>query len=82
MVSKLLKILALGVKMGEAAERGLQATGFNIVLNTGESAGQTIFHCHTHIIPRYRKEKVLDWESKESNKEELAQIANKIRGEL
>jgi bis(5'-nucleosyl)-tetraphosphatase (symmetrical) len=76
------KILALGIKMGEAAERGLQATGFNIVLNTGESAGQTIFHCHTHIIPRYRKEKVLDWESKESNKEELAQIANKIRGEL
>jgi len=27
-------------------------TGFNIGNNSGESAGQTIFHCHTHLIPR------------------------------
>jgi len=27
-------------------------TGFNIGMNCGESAGQTIFHCHTHLIPR------------------------------
>jgi diadenosine tetraphosphate (Ap4A) HIT family hydrolase len=27
-------------------------TGFNIGVNTGESAGQTIFHAHTHLIPR------------------------------
>jgi ATP adenylyltransferase len=27
-------------------------TGFNIGLNAGESAGQTIFHCHYHLIPR------------------------------
>lgn len=27
-------------------------TGFNIGLNAGESAGQTIFHCHFHVIPR------------------------------
>lgn len=27
-------------------------TGFNIGLNAGESAGQTIFHCHFHLIPR------------------------------
>ena len=27
-------------------------TGFNIGINNGESAGQTIFHCHTHLIPR------------------------------
>jgi len=26
--------------------------GFNIGMNCGESAGQTIFHCHTHLIPR------------------------------
>jgi diadenosine tetraphosphate (Ap4A) HIT family hydrolase len=27
-------------------------TGFNIGMNCGESAGQTIFHTHIHLIPR------------------------------
>jgi len=27
-------------------------TGFNIGMNIGESAGQTVFHAHTHLIPR------------------------------
>lgn len=26
--------------------------GFNIGMNSGHSAGQTIFHCHIHLIPR------------------------------
>ncbi len=26
--------------------------GFNIGINSGESAGQTVFHCHIHLIPR------------------------------
>ena len=26
--------------------------GFNIGMNSGEVAGQTIFHCHIHLIPR------------------------------
>ena len=27
-------------------------TGFNVGVNSGEDAGQTIHHCHTHLIPR------------------------------
>jgi ATP adenylyltransferase len=27
-------------------------TGFNIGVNDGEDSGQTIFHCHIHLIPR------------------------------
>lgn len=27
-------------------------TGFNIGSNAGQAAGQTIFHCHMHLIPR------------------------------
>ena len=27
-------------------------TGFNVGINDGEDAGQTIFHCHIHLIPR------------------------------
>ncbi len=33
--------------------------GFNIGSNAGEEAGQTIFHCHFHLIPR-RKGDVSD----------------------
>lgn len=30
-----------------------QPDGYNIGANCGEMAGQTIFHCHIHLIPRY-----------------------------
>ena len=33
-------------------DRDPSVTGFNIGINCGESAGQTIFHCHIHLIPR------------------------------
>jgi ATP adenylyltransferase len=29
-----------------------EVTGFNIGINVGKDAGQTIFHCHIHLIPR------------------------------
>ncbi|OAS85341.1 HIT family protein [Metabacillus litoralis] len=28
--------------------------GYNIGINNGEAAGQTIFHVHVHLIPRYK----------------------------
>ena len=28
--------------------------GYNIGINVGEAAGQTVFHLHVHVIPRYR----------------------------
>ncbi|TKS57085.1 HIT family protein [Mesohalobacter halotolerans] len=31
-----------------------QADGFNIGINSGIAAGQTVMHCHIHIIPRYQ----------------------------
>jgi diadenosine tetraphosphate (Ap4A) HIT family hydrolase len=31
-------------------------TGFNIGLNVGRSAGQTVFHCHFHLIPRRERD--------------------------
>lgn len=27
-------------------------TGFNVGINAGRDAGQTVFHCHIHVIPR------------------------------
>ncbi len=31
-------------------------TGFNVGINSGESAGQTVFHCHIHLIPRRKND--------------------------
>lgn len=33
-------------------EQDSKIDGFNIGMNCGETAGQTIFHCHVHLIPR------------------------------
>lgn len=33
-------------------EKDADVTGFNVGINVGEDAGQTIFHCHIHLIPR------------------------------
>ena len=36
-------------------------TGFNFGMNIGEDAGQTIFHCHVHIIPRRKGDILNPW---------------------
>ena len=33
-------------------EKDKTVSGFNIGINDGKDAGQTIFHCHIHMIPR------------------------------
>lgn len=43
----------------EIEKRDAHVDGFNIGVNIGRSAGQTIFHCHIHLIPR-RKGDVLN----------------------
>lgn len=35
-------------------EKEYKPDGYNIGMNCGESAGQTIFHFHCHVIPRYK----------------------------
>jgi ATP adenylyltransferase len=42
----------LRVSREQIQNQDASVTGFNIGINAGESAGQTIFHCHLHLIPR------------------------------
>ncbi|MFN8607109.1 MAG: HIT family protein [Vulcanimicrobiota bacterium] len=37
----------------EVVEAKFQPDGFNIGTNIGEAAGQTVFHLHLHVLPRY-----------------------------
>jgi diadenosine tetraphosphate (Ap4A) HIT family hydrolase len=42
------------IKAKELIEENHSPDGYNIGMNCGESAGQTVFHFHCHIIPRYK----------------------------
>lgn len=35
-------------------ELQFRADGFNVGANCGEAAGQSVWHAHIHVIPRYR----------------------------
>lgn len=57
----------------------LNCDGFNIVQNNGEVAGQTVFHFHMHLIPRYKNDgEILKYVAGEPDQEELAQIRKMI----
>ncbi len=35
-------------------ETELKADGFNVGINVGQAAGQTVMHLHVHLIPRFK----------------------------
>lgn len=37
----------------ELLNKKYQPDGYNVGINIGKSAGQTVMHCHIHLIPRY-----------------------------
>ena len=47
-------ISALADEARELLIREYAPDGFNLGINVGEAAGQTVFHAHLHVIPRYR----------------------------
>ena len=52
------KAAALAKKMGARMKEKLGCDGLNLVQNNGEAAGQTVFHFHLHLIPRYQNDGV------------------------
>lgn len=47
------KVLVLAKKLATSMTEKLNCQGFNIVQNNGSVAGQSVFHFHMHLIPRY-----------------------------
>lgn len=41
--------------VSQALQKTFKCEGFNVVSNIHEVAGQTVFHTHVHVIPRYGK---------------------------
>ena len=48
--------MVLAKKMASHMTKVLQCDGFNIIQNNNELAGQTVFHFHVHLIPRYHND--------------------------
>lgn len=73
------KVMLLAKKMAIHMTEKLKCDGFNLVQNNGEAAGQTVFHFHLHLIPRYKEDgQTLGWKALEPSQEELEEIKNII----
>lgn len=69
------KIMPLAKKIAEKQKEALGCDGVNIVQNNGACAGQTVFHLHVHIIPRYKgKDPILTWSHESFTDEEYKEI--------
>jgi len=54
--------------------------GYNVLQNNGEAAGQTVFHYHMHLIPRYKEDDVtITWNHGSVSDEWKTEVLSKIK---
>lgn len=69
-------------RVARRQREALGAAGVSIWQANGRAAGQTVFHYHVHVIPRYPADAVrLPWEPRPATPEALAAVAARYRGE-
>lgn len=72
------KAMLLAKRLGAHMTEKLSCDGLNLVQNNGEVAGQTVFHFHIHLIPRYKdgdNQDLLTWNHLEYKDGEAARLA-------
>lgn len=52
------KALVVAKKVVSEMKEIVGCDGYNVLQNNGEAAGQTVFHFHMHLIPRYKEDDV------------------------
>lgn len=73
------EVLVLAKKMITKLTDILGCDGYNIVQNNGEAAGQTVFHFHMHLIPRFKDDGVgVTWKMGELTEEDKNDILSKM----
>ena len=76
----LAKAASLAKKMVIKLTDVLGCDGYNVVQNNEEPAGQTVFHFHIHLIPRYKNDNVgLGWHVGELTEEVKNEILEKMK---
>lgn len=77
------KLFSLAAAVARALKQATNCDGMNIVQNNGEVAGQTVFHFHMHLIPRYEGDRVnVTWEPGQATAEQLNELAAIVKREL
>lgn len=78
------KVMKVAKKLALKMTTALNCDGFNLLQNNGETAGQTMFHFHMHLIPRYKDadNDMLKFTSVELTDEEMDAIRDRITGSL
>lgn len=72
-------VMKLAQKMAIQITEKLGCEGFNLVQNNGDLAGQTVYHFHLHLIPRYRADgQTIGWKPQEVSQEELEEVRAQI----
>lgn len=75
-------VMRVAKKMAAHMTEVLKCDGFNLVQNNGEVAGQTVFHFHMHLIPRYqfmKNEDILTWTHETFTEDEMKEICEKLK---
>ena len=75
-------VMILAKKLAAHMTEVLKCDGLNIMQNNGEAAGQTVFHFHMHLIPRYEQDGNADklcWNHLELSEDEMNEIYEKLK---
>lgn len=76
------RAMKLAKKLAMHMTEVLGCDGFNILQNNHEVAGQTVFHFHMHLIPRYKAAKnndILKWSEETFSAEEMTEIRDALK---
>ena len=77
------EIFSVVQQLTKGVVNGLQADGYNILSNNGRAAGQSVFHCHFHIIPRFKTDGYkFKMDLKKYGNGEMNMIAEKIKSAI
>lgn len=73
------RVFVVAKKVATAMKETFKCDGVNILQNNGEIAGQTVFHFHTHVIPRYENDGVtIEWEPGKVSSEEILEMKKQL----
>ncbi|HOA80167.1 MAG TPA: HIT family protein [Defluviitaleaceae bacterium] len=73
------RLFSLATNIARILKKELNIEGLNILQNNGKVAGQTVFHFHLHLIPRYEDDQVdITWKALKPTDDELTTLANRL----